>query len=218
MPLFSSHLPLRRVVAVARCSACGWSSARRRSGTRSRTARAACCRSCGSVAGVQSAQLVLTCSAISNPCADVVLHLGIGDLRVRVDVRRAADALPVGDRAARRAVRDVVVEASRRAAVGVIVAGHDDDRLQHPREVPEARQRLLRRVRRQDACSTAAAAARRPAESRPCSSRPSRAARRRSSRRRRDRRNGSARSRRAPGRTTPGCPGACRRPTSPGRR
>ena len=62
--------------------------------------------------------------------------------RVRVDVGGAADALPVGDRAAGRAERLVLVEAPGGAAVGVVVAGHHDDRLLAAREVPEARQRL----------------------------------------------------------------------------
>ena len=44
----------------------------------------------------------------------------------------------------------VGVEAPRRAAVGVVVARHDDDRLQAAREIPEARQRLAVVVHLQD--------------------------------------------------------------------
>ena len=66
-----------------------------------------------------------------------------------------------------------------RAAVAVVVAGHDHGRLLAPRQVPEARQRLAVGAHRARSGWPAGAAARRPAGSRPCRGRPSPAARRR---------------------------------------
>ena len=63
--------------------------------------------------------------------------------RARVDVGAEPRAGPVGDRAARRAVGQVLVEPPGGAAVAVVVTGADHDRLQTAREVPEAWQRLL---------------------------------------------------------------------------
>ena len=68
--------------------------------------------------------------------------LRVGERRAGIDVGGAAHALPVGDRAARRAVGLVLVEAPAGAAVAVVVAGHHDGRLLAAREVPEPRQRL----------------------------------------------------------------------------
>ena len=67
-----------------------------------------------------------------------------------IDVGGAAHTLPVGDGAAGRARGLVVVEAAGGAAVAVVVAGHDDDGLLAPREVPEAGQRLAVGVHVQD--------------------------------------------------------------------
>ena len=69
------------------------------------------------------------------------LDLGVGDRRAGIDVGRGADALPVGHRAAGRARCQVAVELPARAAVAVVVAGHDDRRLVAAREVPEPRER-----------------------------------------------------------------------------
>ena len=59
-----------------------------------------------------------------------------------IDVGGAAHALPVGDRAARRAVRLVLLEAADGAAVGMVVAGHHHCRLLVSRQEPEPRQWL----------------------------------------------------------------------------
>ena len=79
------------------------------------------------------------------------LTLEVGDLRirdgrVRIDVGGAAHALPVGDRAARRAVRLVLLEAADGAAVGMVIAGHHHCGLQVSRQEPEPRQWLLLEV------------------------------------------------------------------------
>ena len=67
---------------------------------------------------------------------------GVADRRVRVDVRRAPDTFPIGDRAAGRADGLVALEASHGAAVAVIVARHHDDGFLAAREIPELRQRF----------------------------------------------------------------------------
>ncbi len=70
--------------------------------------------------------------------------LRVGQGRVRIHVRRAADALPLGHVAAGRARRVVGVEARRDAAGrGMVVAGQDHRGLHAAREVPEPGQRLL---------------------------------------------------------------------------
>ncbi len=55
-----------------------------------------------------------------------------------------------GHRTARGARGDKLIEATRRAVVGVIVAGHDDHRLFAAWKVPEPRQRLLVAIHLED--------------------------------------------------------------------
>ena len=69
--------------------------------------------------------------------------IGLGQGRAGEDVGAAADALPAADIATGGTGRDVLLEAPCRTPVAVIVAGHDHDGLEPPREVPEPRQRLL---------------------------------------------------------------------------
>ena len=85
---------------------------------------------------------------------DVPGRLRVRQRRVRVHVRRRADAVPVGDDAAGRAQRLEAVEVARRAAGGlrrrVVVAAHHDGRLLAAREVPEPRQRQLVALHQRD--------------------------------------------------------------------
>ncbi len=72
----------------------------------------------------------------------VLRRLRVGHRRARIDVGRAADAFPVGDRASGRAVRDELVEPPGGAAVAVVVTRHEDSGLLAVRQVPEPGQRL----------------------------------------------------------------------------
>ena len=65
--------------------------------------------------------------------------LGIGEWIADIDVGRATDTLPVGDGAACRAVRDVLIKPARRAAIGMVIAGHDDYGFHTTWEIPKAR-------------------------------------------------------------------------------
>ena len=78
-----------------------------------------------------------------------IRHLLIADGRAGEQVARRAHALPVGHRAAGRAVDVLVAGELPDGALGlalpdglrVVVAGHHDGRLEPPRQVPEPRQR-----------------------------------------------------------------------------
>lgn len=55
-----------------------------------------------------------------------------------VDIRGSTHTLPVCQRATRRAVSHISIEASGCTAVRMIISRHDDHRLKSTREVPEA--------------------------------------------------------------------------------
>ena len=156
-------------------------------------------------------------------------HLRAADRRAGEDVGGRSDALPVGHRAARGALREVAIELALRpvlgvrlAAAAVVVAGEHDRGLPAIGQVPEARQRdpigrHLGDEVGQEALLLIGARGRHAVEIDPVglhvaglgpeeevvgADRP----------------RWGRTARRAPGRPTPGCPGACRRSSAPDRR
>ena len=125
-----------------RCSGCGWCAGGERLGKfEAKCGELVASRRTRAATAVQSAQLVLTCSADLEARGLIRGGLGVGERGVRVDVGGAAHALPVGDRAAAGAGGLVLVEAPRGAAVAVVVAGHHHGRLLVAGQEPEPRQR-----------------------------------------------------------------------------
>ena len=148
------------------------------------------------------------------------LGLIVRERRVRIDVRRAPDALPVRDGAARRVMVLELLERQRGAdRLGMVVTGHHHDGLLAAREVPEARERQpvdahLRDQVREQALLLVGLRDVHLVEVDPVQARIGA----QSSRRGTGRSSGPARSRRARHGPRSGCPGASRRPSSRGRR
>ena len=178
-----------------RCSGCGWSRARARSGTWWRSRRAGWRRRTrGAPAASSSSQSVFDVQGDLEALGLVGGRLGVRQRRVRVDVGGAAHALPVGDRAARPGCRAWYW--SKRPAVPPLAWSSPVITTPPSRRAGSTRSAAAACGRR-SSCrsgSRAGAAARRPAGSRPCRGRPSRAAGRPPRRRRRGRRSGSGRS------------------------
>ena len=89
-------------------------------------------------------------SANFETCGVIGRCLGIRQRVVGIDVRGAPDAFPVLHGTARGTQGRIGVEASRSPVAVMVVAGHDHGRLQVPRQIPEARQRLLAEVHLDD--------------------------------------------------------------------
>src|SRR5215510_2072681 len=76
--------------------------------------------------------------------------LGTGQWTVRIDIRRAPDTLPIRYRAARRAIGNMLIKAAGRAAIRMVITGHDEHRFYPTREIPEARERFFRAIHGED--------------------------------------------------------------------
>ena len=127
-----------------RCSGSGSSRARERSGYVAAKSRELVVVEAVERAGVQFGAVRVDVERDLEPCGFVGRGLRVDELGAGIDVRGAADAVPVRDVAVRGSGALRTVELAARAARRrVVVAGHDDDRLLATREVPELRQRLL---------------------------------------------------------------------------
>ena len=171
MPLRELDLRLASPSRSTRCSGCGSSPAAGTLGNCAAKSASWLAKMLSSDAGVQSRAARVDVQRRSrSPALSKAAASASVMRRARIDVGRAADALPVVDRAAGRARGGDTSSkrVARAVAAAVLVAGHHDDGLLAAREVPEARHRLALAVHLHGSGWRAAAAARRPAGSRPC--------------------------------------------------